>query len=150
MTTRTIKSRLGEIDWSSLQPGDVVQIPYRAEPYREKVVFSARGTPDARIRVVGLPGPNGERPIIDGLGATTDAQFTYGYRPIEDNGLITVYRLASQPSDHRPGYVTFSGLEILGAGWRDPNRSYTAFDGTTRTYSHEAGGIYVICGDSVE
>lgn len=38
----TIQNRLGEINWAKLAPGDVVQVPYRAAPYAERIVILRR------------------------------------------------------------------------------------------------------------
>ncbi len=62
--------------WESLTAGDTVLIYYRATPYKEKCVICRVGTPAAPITVRGVLGPNGERPVIDGNGATTRARST--------------------------------------------------------------------------
>jgi hypothetical protein len=64
-------SRIGQVAMHDLQAGDTVRIHWRAEPYREKFRISGEGTAAQPIRVVGVPGPNGERPVIDGENATT-------------------------------------------------------------------------------
>jgi len=58
------------VPWESLQPGDVVQIQWRSTPYTDKWVICRQGTAAAPIVVRGVVGPNGERPIIEGSGAT--------------------------------------------------------------------------------
>ena len=55
----------------TLVAGDNVYIHYRITPYKEKILVSGRGTAGQWIRVSGVLGPNGERPIIDGDSATT-------------------------------------------------------------------------------
>src|SRR5690606_6988123 len=68
---------IGEVPWHLLEPGDEVRIHWRAEPYREKWVIGRSGTAQAPIVVRGIPGPNGERPVIRGDGATTPDPLDY-------------------------------------------------------------------------
>ncbi|HFC52967.1 MAG TPA: hypothetical protein ENJ43_00865, partial [Gammaproteobacteria bacterium] len=63
---------ISEVPWGELGPGDTVRIHYRPEPYREKIVISTSGSEDDPIRICGVAGPNGERPVLDGDGAAND------------------------------------------------------------------------------
>src|SRR5688572_12437214 len=65
---------IGKVPWESLAPGDIVLIHWQSAAYKEKWVIGRQGTASAPITVRGVPGPNGELPIIDGNGATTRAQ----------------------------------------------------------------------------
>ena len=56
---------VGSVPFDALNPGDVVQIHGRAAPYYEKVAITRSGTADRPIRIVGVPGPNGEAPVLD-------------------------------------------------------------------------------------
>ena len=62
-------TRIGDVPWASLLPGDTVLIYWRPTPYKEKWVICRQGTADAPITVRGVPGPGGELPVIDGNGA---------------------------------------------------------------------------------
>lgn len=64
---------LASVPWSSLGEGDLVTIPYRAEPYRETFAITTSGTASQPIVVRGELGPNGERPVIDGEDAVAGA-----------------------------------------------------------------------------
>lgn len=136
----TVQTRLGEINWDALQPGDEVRIPYRVAPYAERLRFSARGTKDARITVRGMPGPNGELPRIVGKNAVTDPQFVEGYLPIETYGLIVVYH--SSPT-RIPGYVDFIGLDVSGAS-ADTGIDFTGYQGIARKWANDASGFYLL------
>lgn len=144
-TVYTIQSRLSEIDWNKLQPGDTVQIPWRSTPYAERVVIGARGTADQWINVVGLPGPNGERPVITGENATTDPQFALGYPPLEAQGLVSVWKTLAT-GNTVPGYVEIKNLEIRGA---KTGSSFTGADGTKKQWS-AASGIYALSFDHLK
>ena len=63
--------------WESLKAGDTVLIYWRATSTR-KSSCRRLGTPAAPVTIRGVLGPNGERPVIDGNGATTRAQLNYG------------------------------------------------------------------------
>src|SRR5438034_1366487 len=62
---------IGSVPWESLNAGDTINIHWQATPYREKFVLARVGTATAPITVHGVLGPSGERPILDGSGATT-------------------------------------------------------------------------------
>jgi len=62
---------IAEVPWATLQPGDRVLIYWKATPYKEKWVICRQGTASQPIAIEGVLGPNGERPVIDGNGATT-------------------------------------------------------------------------------
>src|SRR5438046_2387339 len=57
------------VPWENLAAGDTVRIHWRPDAYREKILISTSGNDAAPIRVIGVAGPNGERPIIDGQDA---------------------------------------------------------------------------------
>ena len=144
-------TRLGAVPWSTLLPGDEVRVHWKSEPYREKILITCKGTASQRIRILGLPGPNGERPVIDGQNATTDRQFEFLDRSAEDSGVVTFWRRRDQHYEFKSGYIDFEGFEVRN-GYRGsdtaPN-TYTAFDGTTRSYEWGANGIYVLQGEHI-
>lgn len=62
---------LADVPWRTLQPGDAVNIYYRAAPYKEKVLVSETGTVTNPIIINGVTDASGNRPVIDGDGAVT-------------------------------------------------------------------------------
>jgi hypothetical protein len=62
---------IGSVPWYNLQAGDTVYIHYKSMPYYEKFLISGRGTAKQWIRVLGVPGPHGELPVISGNNATS-------------------------------------------------------------------------------
>lgn len=141
----TIQSRLGEIDWGKLRPGDTVRIPYRAAPYAERVVVGCRGAADAWITIAGTPGPGGELPVITGENATTDPQFAVGYPPLEAQGLVTVWKTTATGST-TPGFIEIKNLEVRGA---KAGNSFAGADGTRKQWS-TASGIYALSFDHLK
>ena len=131
---------LGSFPWSSLGPGDTVDIHWQATPYHEKLLISESGTASAPINIVGVPGPSGQQPIIDGQNATTSSQFQYFYNPIQEDALVVIQRSASQSSSYEPSYINISGLEL-----RNAYQSYNFTDNTgkTQTYNAFAASLYI-------
>jgi hypothetical protein len=143
---------LDDVPWTSLAPGDVVCVPYRPEPYRAKIYFVTRGAAGAPIRLVGLRGPHGERPIIDGDGATTSRLITPAApdRAVEAFGVISMITHfvapAGSPWGWHPGWITITGLKIQHAR---PGYSFTDSTGKPRSYAKFTAGIYINPGDDV-
>ena len=131
---------LGSFPWSSLGPGDTVDIHWQPTPYYEKLLISESGTASAPINIVGVPGPSGQQPIIDGQNATTSSQFQYFYNPIQEDALVVIQRSASQSSSYEPSYINISGLEL-----RNAYQSYNFTDNTgkTQTYNAFAASLYI-------
>ncbi|MBI4510403.1 MAG: hypothetical protein HY698_12270 [Deltaproteobacteria bacterium] len=139
---------LGEVPWNQLGAGDMVRIDWRPEPYTEKILVSKRGTTERPIRICGVPGPNGEQPVLEGRNATTAGNTHWSsWTPLQDLGVVVFSRDADQPTySTRPGHVVIEGLEIRGAH-RD--NTYTASTGETRTYANGAASIAITPGDNI-
>lgn len=111
-------TNLGDVPWSRLKAGDTVYIHYRSEPYREKILISGRGMPDQWIRVLGVPGPNGELPVISGDRAVTSKNVRFRWsKPdlIEWLGVVHVavgVDQPGQPEAQAPAYIEIANLEI--------------------------------------
>ena len=123
---------IGSVPWETLAAGDTVNIFYSPTPYKEKFVLSRVGTAAAPITVHGVLGPNGERPILDGNGATTRSQLVY-YS--QERGVIKIGGSTVPFADGvsvNPQYLVIENLEIRSA--RQPF-TFTAADGTARSTS---------------
>ena len=131
---------LGSFPWTGLLPGDTVDIHWQTGGYHEKLLISESGTSAEPINIVGVPGPDGQEPIIDGQDATTSSQFHYYYTPLEENALVLIQRSADQPYEYLPSYLNISGLEF-----RDAYQDYTFTDatGATQSYGAFAAAIYI-------
>jgi hypothetical protein len=87
---------IGQVPWYALQAGDNVYIHYQSTPYYEKFLISGQGTASNWIRVIGVPGPNGQLPVISGNGATTSTNNHYrwqtptGSSAIQWDGVIQI------------------------------------------------------------
>jgi len=127
---------IGATPLAALQPGDTVRIHYRTSPYKEKWVICLQGTAALPITFSGVPGPNGELPVVEGIGAVTAPGLNYFS---ENRGVVKIGG-ANTPADKMPKYIVIENLEIRGA-----RSSYTFTDdsGTTTSYAANASTIYV-------
>ncbi len=129
-------TNIGDAPWATLTPGDRVLIHWRAEPYKEKWVINRRGTAEAWITVRGVPGPEGQLPVIDGRDAETATGLNFWN---EERGVIKVGG-SNIPPDGLPAYIRIENLEIRSGR---PPYTFTNDSGGTSSYSDNAASIYV-------
>jgi hypothetical protein len=137
---------VGEVPWESLNAGDTVLVYYRTTPYKEKFVLSRVGTATAPITVRGVLGPGGERPVLDGAGATTRAQLNYYSR---SRGVIKIGGSTVPFADGTtvmPQWLVIENLEIRGA--HEPN-TFTGPGGAQESYTANASSIYLEFGENI-
>jgi hypothetical protein len=132
---------IGDVPWEALSSGDSIRIHWRPEPYHEKWVICVQGTPDKPVKITGIPGPSGERPIIDGRNAVTRSSLNYWNEP---RGIIKVGG-ANVPSDRMPAYITIENLDIRSGR---PPYTYTGRDGAA-PYANNAAAIFIEKGDHI-
>jgi hypothetical protein len=101
------------VGWHNLQAGDEVHIYYRAEPYREFMHISSKGTVSQHIKIKGILGANGERPIIDGENAI---QPTSGFKYqdfnnflVQTDGVLDLPNGNFEPDPTDPNIYTYYG-----------------------------------------
>jgi hypothetical protein len=133
-----------DVPLENLAGGDTVRVHYRVAPYFEKLIF---GSPTASaanpLTLSGVLGPGGERPILDGDGATTRTQLSYTN---EVRGLIKI-GTANTPSLTQSDGVIIENLELRNAG---QTYQFTGDDGTAgQNYAVNAAGIYVEAGSDL-
>lgn len=144
---------LEQVPWEILGPGDTVRIFYRATPYFGKFLLAAQGTSVAPVRVCGVRGPSGERPIIDGHGAITRPALLSAYgnsaftRDIHQaRSVIVVKPLATQPYEAYPRFIQIDGLTIRRG---HPNYTFTDAAGVLKTYAAFGACIWVDRGHDI-
>jgi hypothetical protein len=135
-------SSIGAVPWESLQPGDLVLIHWRSNPYKEKWVLCRQGTAANPILVRGVPGTGGQLPVIDGNGATTRTALNYWN---EVRGLLKIGG-ANVPPDTMPRYITIENLDFRSAR---PPYQFTAANGSVQSYVNNAAAIYVEKGENI-
>ena len=133
---------VSDVPWESLIAGDIVLIHWRSTPYAEKWSISVIGTAAAPVIVRGVPGLNGELPIIDGNNAITRAQLNFWN---QERGVVRVGG-ASIPDVETPQHIVIENLEIIGG--RPPNQFF-ATNGSKLNYNSNAAAIYIEAGEHV-
>ncbi len=128
-------SAVGDVPWESLEPGDQVRIHWRAEPYKEKFVICRQGTEQAPIVVMGVAGPQGQKPVLDARDATTRSELNFWN---ESRGLVKIGG-ANSPPDTMPQWIVLQDLVLRSA--REPF-SFTGRDGLT-DYAENAAAVYI-------
>lgn len=144
---------LQQVPWENLRAGDTVRLFYRAAPYAGKFLIAAQGTAEAPVRICGVRGPNGERPIVDGAGAVTRGALTSAYGNTaqtsdihQARSVIVVKPLATQPYEAYPRYIQIDGLNIKRA---HPNYSFTDASGTSKRYADFGACIWLDRGHNI-
>ncbi|HLK55990.1 MAG TPA: hypothetical protein VKU00_05485, partial [Chthonomonadaceae bacterium] len=142
-----IYTKVTEVPWEKLNPGDTVYIHWRAEgeggDYHEKINLTRSGTPDAPIRILGVKGPHGERPCLNGKDAITrtidpEGNSTY-FAGNQERGVLC-FSARNKSGDQTPGasYWSVSGLKITGAR---PANDFTDSFGKRGNYQRNQGGL---------
>ncbi len=150
---------LNLVPWESLAPGDTVRIFYQATSYKGKFLIASSGTSGAPIRICGVKGPNGERPTIDGNGATTRTAAAFaslygsttscgsscnGQSPSYIYQNRAVILVKANPANYTgyPAYLQIDGLRITGAA---SGNTFTDTNGTAQVYAPAADGSFGAC-----
>ena len=107
---------LSTVPWLKLQAGDVVNIYYRAEPYRTNIAIKAQGTSANPVIINGVTDASCNRPIISGENATNAADQASGFHDqySKDLGIILIW-WGSGNYGNKPKFITIQNLEILNA-----------------------------------
>ena len=144
---------LDTVPWEALKAGDTVRIFYTATPYKGKFMVAASGTEAAPVRICGVRGPNNERPIIEGNGATTRAALGTAYgnttetRDIhQGRTIIAIKANASGTYMDYPSWISIDGLNIR-AG--HPSYTFKNAAGATKTYDPFGACIWVDRGHNI-
>lgn len=133
---------IGAVPWYSLKAGDTVYIHWQETAYREKFLISGQGTASQWIRVLGVPGPHGELPVISGDNATTGKTMHHRWQDASGNAAIQnqgIVQVAAGESNALPAYIEIGGLEIRDAGGA---YRFTAENGSGAAYDAFASCIY--------
>lgn len=141
------------VPWERLVAGDTVRIFHRAAPYKSKFLIAAQGTAAAPVRICGVKGANGERPVIDGNGATTRTALanlyssTREYSDIhQSRSVIVVKPLAVQEYEAYPRHIQIDGLRIRGA---HPSYTFTDASGSIKTYGSFGACVWIDRGHDI-
>jgi hypothetical protein len=145
---------LESVPWELLRRGDTVRIAYSEMPYLGKILVVGEGTMDAPIRICGVRGPNGERPVIDGNGAATRKQLEgmYGNATydtlIQSRAVIMIKNDYSSSSSWTsfPKNIQIDGLNIRGAA---AGNRFTTTGGVSAKYDAFGACIWIDRGENI-
>ena len=131
---------LHDVPWTQLGAGDEVDVYWKPTPYHDKILLSRSGMADAPIQIIGIAGPHGELPVIDGDGARESADSYYFTDQVSAQGIITVAPDGYVPWTDEVGYINIVGLELVHA-----TRDYTFIgpDGNVHSYNWAAAGVAI-------
>jgi hypothetical protein len=134
------------VPWCALVAGDVVNIYWRATPYKWKFALRGSGTQAAPIVVNGVTDSSGHRPQFDFNGARTASGCnscgannifnTASQWSLEDYAGILVRGGVSDPYGYKPKWIVIKNLEMSGA--KDAN-SFVNLSGVSTRYAGTAG-----------
>lgn len=127
---------ISEVPWTTLQPGDNVYIHWRATPYNEKWVINRSGTISNPISIIGINGPQGEQPVIDGNNAVTVSNVNFWN---ENRGVIKIGG-SSVPADGLPSHIIIENLDIRSGR---PPYQFIDQNNQIKSYVNNAASIYV-------
>lgn len=108
-------TELTNVPWLTLGAGDVVNIYYRATPYKTKVGVISVATAQSPFIINGVTSANCEKPVLDGNGAVTatDAK-TMGFgADIQDSGLLTIHRPPNTSTTYKAKYIVIQNLKFI-------------------------------------
>lgn len=134
-------ANLGSVPWTSLQPGDTVNIHYQPGGYHEVILLSNSGVSNAPITLNGVPDPvTGALPTLDGSNAVTATNTPWRTQSLNTEGVIVVSPNASQAYPYFPAWITIQNLHIQNAS---PSNQLTTAQGATTSFDPTAAAIYV-------
>ncbi len=138
--------RLADVPWNSLGPGDRVLVHWRPQPYREQVLVSAQGTAEQPVRICGVPGPQGQLPVITSQDAVTIRALGFPYAPTQERGVVIVTLREGQSWGFKPRHVVLEALDLRGA---HPRYSFTDQNGKRHRFSTSAAALFVERGEHI-
>ncbi len=131
----------GHVSWEQLNPGDVVEIHWRPDPYRFKWAISRAGTAEQPITVRGIRNDKGEAPVIEASRASTPTGLQF---PAPARSVIKI-GTTRDSGDTPPAHIVIENLNIQGA---HPENFFLGNDGLTE-YATNASAIYVESGHHI-
>ena len=139
-------TELTTIPWNKLTAGSVVNIFYRAAPYKTKIALRVSGTATAPIIINGVVDAAGNRPVISGDGAVTatsnaNTGIYSNEHPEYGEGLALILIKRSQTTDplgYKAKFLQIRNLELRSTY----GRSFTAQNGKAKPYPPWVAGIW--------
>jgi hypothetical protein len=121
---------LWQVPWDSLSPRDQVLVYWQPHTYHSKIDINTSG-----IAIIGIPGPDGQLPVLDANGAQENSSANYFTNQIASEGLITI---APTVYNGVVNNVLIQGLELKRAN--QDSYFYDA-NGNLQWYDDAAAGV---------
>jgi hypothetical protein len=139
-------TELTTVPWNTLSAGSVVNVFYRAEPYRTTIALRVSGTAAKPIIINGVMDAAGNRPILSGENAVTaksnaNTGIYQDEHPEYGEGLALILIKRSQTTDafgYKAKFIQLRNLELRSTY----GRTFTAQNGQVKPYSKSAAGIW--------
>ncbi|MDB6117338.1 MAG: hypothetical protein JWO08_1119 [Verrucomicrobiaceae bacterium] len=145
------KTRLRDVPWDQLNPGDVVNIHTTPGGYHEIIQVSRTGTAAQHIVIHGVPDPvTGALPVLDGKDAIEDTSVDWRASLFSQIGIIvvspkaTVFATTGGYGTFHISFIDIENLDIRNALYTSDN-SITLTDqhGLVKPWDDFACGIYI-------
>jgi hypothetical protein len=121
-----------------------VKVDWQTGLYHDKLDICAGGSPGNPVTVEGVPGPEGELPILEANGAIENPDASYQHADVFGTaGLITV---APSATAQHISDVVIKNFELRHA---TRNSAFTDFTGTLRDYAYSSSGVAIYSADNV-
>lgn len=131
-----------DVPWEQIEPGTLVMIYGRDQPYRDKWVINVEASEQQPVVVLGVP-VDGNLPIISGENAATRTALNYW----NENRSVIKVGASSIPDNDNASHITIECLDIRSA---KPGYVYTNDSGTSnQQYSSNAAAITVEQGEHI-
>jgi hypothetical protein len=143
-------AELTTVPWMSLKAGDVVNVFYRATPYRTKFMLRAAGTAAAPVVLNGVTDASCNRPEINGANAVTaddvkSKKALYGYgEGYQTLSLIDIHRAHGDDFNYRPSHIIIKNLKLAGASAQN---TFVNEVNVVERYAPSAAAIHVLSVD---
>jgi hypothetical protein len=121
---------LWQVPWDSLSAGDRVKVYWQPEAYHSKIDINTSG-----LSIIGIPGPDGQLPVLDANGAQENPSAAYFTDQIANEGLITVAPAAYNQVVRN---VFIGGLELENA---NVNNYFFDANGNFQWYNVAGAGV---------
>jgi hypothetical protein len=123
-------AELWQVPWDHLSPRDQVHVYWQPQAYHSKIDITTSG-----IAIIGIPGPDKQRPVLDANGSQEDPSASYYSNDIATEGLITV---APAVWDGVVSNVLIQGLELMNT---NADSYFYDANGDFQWYSDAGAGV---------
>ena len=140
-----------DVPFENIQPGDVVAIYAKEEPYYERILLTQSGLEDLPITICGVPDAEGNLPTLDGTNARV--RQTRIKNVVASLGVVVISKSTDDRYGTWPKHIEIKNLRIVGAHQYlsdDSQRFYDMVSGELVPYSEGSAGIRIQMGEDIK